>query len=150
MEDLKLRKALLVNKTKQHKKLFALSNSIFIPVFLAVDFLIRTTNNSRYSPIANLSVAIVKYTKIENSYVNAGPKLFATRVGLIFSSLIFIASLLNANLLTLSLTSILVFFSFLEAVFGFCVACKLYPFIYKILYRQKFGGLKMAKVNLSR
>ena len=67
--------------------IFALSNSIFIPVFLAVDFLIRTTNNSRYSPIANLSVAIVKYTKIENSYVNAGPKLFATRVGLIFSSL---------------------------------------------------------------
>ncbi|MFC2113629.1 DUF4395 family protein [Bacteroidota bacterium] len=39
----------------------------------------------------------------------------------------------GVNLAAYILGGILVFFSFLEASFGFCVACK----IYTLIYRQK-------------
>jgi len=129
---------------------FSFSSGIILAIFLTLDFLLRATDNSKYSPIAKLSVAIVKYSKIESSNINAGPKLFAARIGLLFSSLILISTVLNASVLALSFTAILGFFSFLEAAFSFCVACEIYPFIYKLLYRQKFDGLKMVNVNLGR
>jgi hypothetical protein len=38
----------------------------------------------------------------------------------------------------LTLAGLLGLFSFLEAAFGFCVACEIYPFVYRLLYKVKF------------
>jgi hypothetical protein len=60
------------------------------------------------------------------------------RIGLIFSCLIIISFVLNSFLPAYSLTGVQLLFSFLEAAYGICVACEIYPFVYRILYKVKF------------
>ncbi|GET24432.1 DUF4395 domain-containing protein [Prolixibacter sp. NT017] len=114
--------------------LFGFTGQWFIPAFLAVDFLMRSGNFSKYSILGNSSKSIVKWLPIEEQLINAGPKIFAARIGFIFSLVIFLTAFLGLNLSSIIVAGILSLFSFLEAVFGICVACKLYPYVYKVLY----------------
>ena len=117
--------------------LFGFIGQWFIPAFLAIDFLMRSGGLSRFSPISFLSRSILKLLSVEKLLINAGPKIFAARIGLIISSAILVAYFTGLNLLALSLAGILGLFSFLEAAFGFCVACEIYPYVYRILYKQE-------------
>jgi hypothetical protein len=114
---------------------FALTRQWFIPAFLAVDFLMRSGNLSRYSPIGFSSRNIIQLLSLEESLINAGPKIFAARIGLVFSVIILLATLIGLITTALVFATILGIFSFLEAAFGICVACKLYPYVYKVLYQ---------------
>jgi len=116
--------------------LFVFTGSTWLLAILAVDFLLRSTQFSKYSFIGYMSRQIAKFLSTKMNFINAGPKIFAARVGLVFSILIIISSFLGFELLALGIALVLGIFSFLESAFGFCVACKIYPFIYKILYRE--------------
>jgi hypothetical protein len=75
---------------------------------------------------------------LQQNLINAGPKIFAAHIGLIFSCLIIISFVLNSFLPAYSLAGVLLLFSFLEAAYGICVACEIYPFVYRVLYKVKF------------
>jgi len=120
---------------------FSLTQSIIPVVFLAIDFLLRASDYSKYSLIGISSNGIVKYFALNDNFINAGPKIFAARIGLVLSSLIIITFILNAYLSAFVLAGILGLFSFLEATLGLCVACEIYPFVYRLLYKVKFQGL---------
>lgn len=113
-------------------------HSIIPVVFLAIDFYLRASQYSGFSLIAISSRNIVRYLGLNENIINAGPKIFAARIGFIFSVLIILSFLLNASLSIAVLSSILILFSLLEAVFGFCVACEIYPFVYQLFYKEKF------------
>ena len=113
--------------------LFIFTHLWFIPAFLAFDFLMRSTDLSKYSLMGFVSRSIVKLLSSEKKLVNAGPKTFAARIGLIVSSAIFILSLISLNITALALASILALFSFLETAFGYCVACKMHPHLSRLL-----------------
>ncbi len=115
--------------------LFGFTGHWFIPAFLAVDFLMRSGNLSKYSLLGNSSKNIVKWLPIHEQLMNAGPKILAARIGFVFSLLILITTVLNFFWIALSIAGILGVFSFLEAVFGFCVACEVYPLFYRVLYQ---------------
>jgi hypothetical protein len=115
---------------------FFFTQNIFFVAFLGIDFFLRTSDRSKYSLLAISSKNIVKYLQVRELMINAGPKIFAARIGLIFSSLIVLTYLLNAKILAFIFTGILGLFSFLEAVFGLCVACEIYPFVYRFLYSR--------------
>ncbi|WP_303918664.1 DUF4395 domain-containing protein [Draconibacterium sediminis] len=116
---------------------FLLTNQWLIPAFLAIDFLMRSGNLSRYSPIGFSSRNIIQILPLGELHINAGPKIFAARIGFIFSLVIFITAISDLLWSSLAVSGILFLFSFLEAVFGICVACKLYPFIYSFIYKVK-------------
>jgi hypothetical protein len=115
--------------------LFGSSGQWFIPAFLAADFFMRSGNLSRFSPVGYSSRNIVKLLSLEELLINAGPKIFAARIGLIFSLLILFASLAELNTIAFGFAIVLGLFSFLEAAFGICVACKIYPFLHRFLYK---------------
>ncbi|MDD2476510.1 MAG: DUF4395 domain-containing protein [Dysgonamonadaceae bacterium] len=117
--------------------LFVFTHQWFIPAFLAIDFLMRSGNLSKFSPIGFSSRNIIKILPLEELLINAGPKIFAARIGLIISSAILVASLVGYNFLSLSLAAILGLFSFLEAAFGLCVACEIYPYVYRLFYKEQ-------------
>jgi hypothetical protein len=119
----------------------ALSQSIYPVIFLAIDFLLRAFNYIRYSPVAISSRGIVMYLSLSDKFINAGPKIFAARIGLVLCSLIIVAYALNAYTPAFVLGGILGLFSFLEAAFGLCVACEIYPFVYRLLYKVKYQGI---------
>jgi hypothetical protein len=114
-----------------------LTQSIIPVIFLASDFFLRASDYSRYSLIGISSKGIVSYLGLNANIINAGPKIFAARLGFILSSLVIIFFALNLSVPASALGVVLGLFSFLEAVFGICVACEVYPFVYRLLYKAK-------------
>ena len=121
---------------------FVITTNAFIVGFLLIDFLLRATNNSKFSPLAIISKSIAKQLALKQKMINAGPKIFAARIGVVFSVLILATSLLGFETASLSLTGIFGLCAFLEAAFGFCVACEIYPFVYKFTYQSKIETSK--------
>jgi hypothetical protein len=115
---------------------FLFTQNIIFVAFLAIDFFLRTTDRAKYSLVAISSKNIIKYLQVKELMINAGPKIFAARIGLVLSSLIILSYMLNAKILAFVIASILGLFSFLEAAFGLCVACEIYPYVYRLLYSR--------------
>ncbi|HLO58878.1 MAG TPA: DUF4395 domain-containing protein [Bacteroidales bacterium] len=118
--------------------IFAMTQNLIPVVFLASDFLLRSLQLSRYSLLTYLSKGISRLLLLDKKMINAGPKIFAARVGLIFSIGILIAGIAGLPSLSLSLAAILGLFSFLESALGICVACMIYPWLYRILYKINY------------
>lgn len=105
--------------------------------FLAVDFYLRAFGFQHLSPLARCSNWLVVRFGLGTRRVNAGPKLFAARIGLIFSLLVVIFAFAGFHTLALSIAGILGFCALLEGFFGFCVACAIYPLVYRWVYSHK-------------
>ncbi len=63
--------------------------------------------------------------------VNAGPKIFAAKTGFIFCCVIAVSYFFEFQLISLVFGSIFAICAALEAIFRFCIACKIYPLICK-------------------
>ena len=119
-----------------------LTNNILIATFLLIDFTLRGTENSKYSILSIVSKLIVNSLGLKKKPVNSGPKVFAARIGIVFSFLVVLFSILNLQTAALAFASIFGVCAFLESALGFCVACRIYPFVYKFTYRADFDRLK--------
>jgi len=115
---------------------FILTQNVLFVVFLIFDFYFRATDYSKLSLIAGISKKVAKIFALNKVIINAGPKIFAARVGMVLSALIVLSFLINFKWMAMGLTAILGVFSFLESFLGLCVACMLYPYIYKYFYHK--------------
>jgi enamine deaminase RidA (YjgF/YER057c/UK114 family) len=99
---------------------------------LAVDFTIRGFGNRRYSPLRWLAKSIVGALGWEPKAVYAPPKRFAAQIG---SVLTIVATLLHAAGLhgaAIVFTMLLIVAASLEAVVGSCLACWVYPYMFRL------------------
>lgn len=115
---------------------FLLTGSVLPVVFLVLDFLARGLGQPQWSLLARSSTRILKSAGVKPKLLNAGPKLFAARVGLLFSVLVLLSAVVGWDIAAVVITLIFGVCAFLEAAVGFCVACKLYPFLYKFIYQR--------------
>jgi hypothetical protein len=106
---------------------YGFSNTFIIPVFLVIDFTLRSFQWGKFSLLGFLSDQIIIIFKLPLKVVYYPPKRFAARIGLLFSFLILLFHMCNWN--TGVLTSTLAFFAFLESFFGFCAGCYVYSFL---------------------
>jgi len=111
---------------------FVVSGSPLIVLFLLADFLLRGFDLAIYSPIAIVSRRLVSGLSLKPKVINAGPKFFAAKVGALFSLAILISALLQLHQLAVVFSAIFGICAFLEAAVGFCLACKIYPYTYKL------------------
>lgn len=102
-----------------------------LPLLLLVDFFTRGFFEGRYSILSISSKNIVKSMGWKPKMLNAGPKIFAAQVGSILTGLAVVGHYFALPYLSFYCVAMLGFFSFLEAAFAICVACKIYPFIRK-------------------
>jgi len=117
--------------------LFLVFGNLVPILFLFVDFALRSGNLSRYSVLSFLSRSIVKSLGLKPLLIDAGPKIFAARIGLVFNIAIIFSFLAGLNNLAFVLTGVFATFAFLESAFGICVACLIYPFVYKFTIHMK-------------
>lgn len=103
----------------------------WIILVLSIDFFIRGFLNPSYSFYSSLSKTVLNIFKIKPSMVNAGPKIFAAKIGFLFCCMIAASYLLNFEKAAWITGLIFTVCATLEAIFKFCVACKIYPFIHK-------------------
>ena len=115
---------------------FLITGLSVIVAFLMFDFFLRVNNWGKYSPLSILSDVLIRQLKIRNQPVDRAPKRFAAGVGLVFTIGILILTLLHLTIVTLIVTTVLLFFAFLESVVGFCAGCYVYnglQIVYKLL-----------------
>ncbi len=103
----------------------------WIIFILPVDFLLRSFWSGRLSPVGTLNKWIVHKFRIGESLINEGPKRFAARIGLAISGMTVLFYLVNLHFMAFIIAGILVFFALLESACGYCVACKIYPFVFR-------------------
>ncbi|MBS0012901.1 MAG: DUF4395 family protein, partial [Desulfobacterales bacterium] len=82
-----------------------------------------------YSFFSLLSRSILRALNAQPAMTNAGPKIFAAKTGLVFTCGIGLLYFLDMAAASNVFAAILGLFAFLEAAAGFCVACRLYPFM---------------------
>ena len=117
--------------------LFFFTSYKWILLVLSADFFIRGFLDSSYSFYGAISKIILRILKIKPLMVNAGPKIFAAKIGFIFCCLTGIFYLLDFQKISLIVGSVFLFFAALEAIFRFCMACRIYPLVYK--FKGNYG-----------
>lgn len=96
---------------------------------LAADFALRAAGRPPFSPVALAAGRLRRLAGLAERRINAGPKRFAATVGLLFSLGIGSALLAGLRPLGLALAAILGLCAGLEAFFGFCLACRIHPWL---------------------
>lgn len=115
----------------------ALRNSVqtaaILTGVLAIDFVIRAFIKPKYSPLATLARGTVSGLKLTKKLVDNAPKIFAARIGVLFSvaSTVLFAS--NLRLSGIIVLSILILCAALESFFGICLGCLMYSVLPKKL-----------------
>ncbi len=100
---------------------------------LVVDFTYRAFEFGAYSLLNKLSDVVIFLVKIPAKPIDQAPKLFAAKIGLLFTIAILGSTYTSYQTSTIVLSGILIFFAFLESFLGFCAGCYVYTFFQKIL-----------------
>jgi len=116
---------------------FIATTNLLIPVFLAFDFYIRAFTRSKYSPLSWVSAGIAKSFSLKPQWIDKAPKIFAARIGFLFSVLMFTMILSGFPAAAISAGSVLALFAFLECGLNFCAGCWVYTYIVIPLYRER-------------
>ena len=116
--------------------IFLLTSYKFLIVFLAIDFFIRGFIDPLYSFYSAISKSFLRSIGRKPKLIDGSPKIFAAKLGFIFSTLILLFTTMDYKLLSSGVGVMLIFFAFLEGAFSFCVGCKVYTLIEKIKKTQ--------------
>jgi hypothetical protein len=103
-----------------------------VALLLALDFFLRSFGYGAYSPFFVFSGWLGKRIIISVKLVDRAPKVFAARLGFVFSDCLLIAAACGVKPMAYGLVALLLIFSFLESVFGFCAGCVVYSVLKKL------------------
>lgn len=101
-------------------------------IFIFIDFLLKSIK-LRYSFLSFLAKIILhKILKLKIKPVDAFPKKFAMKIGLVFSILILTTLFFELNLIFNIILSMFLTATFLEAFFNYCFGCKIYSILFNL------------------
>jgi hypothetical protein len=116
--------------------LFAITrNIIFIPIIL-IDFSIRAFTRLKFSPFSWLASQIVQRMHLPEVKIDKAPKIFAARVGVLFSAAILMLFYVNRKI-SYVVACVLMGFALLEALFNVCVGCLVYTYAVLPFFKKK-------------
>ena len=101
--------------------------SVIIPFILLCDFALKGFFK-KPSPTKCLGRGLVALLGIKGKKVNAGPKIFAMKIGFWMSALLLLFALLKLTVPLFVLTGIFIVATGMEPVFNFCLGCKIFPY----------------------
>lgn len=93
---------------------------------LGADFAVRAFGQPRHSPLAAVARGMVHALKMRPQPVDAAPKRFAAKIGLVFSLSASVLFLAQVPVGAIAVAAILGFCALLESAFGVCIGCKVY------------------------
>lgn len=116
--------------------IFLITHSLVPMLFLIIDFAIRGWGFKEYSPLRFIA------DKLNDIFFNgsrkpifAPPKLFAAKVGLLFSVAISLFYFFGFYYTSLALAGVLLICASLEAFVNICVGCYVYSFIHRFSHQ---------------
>jgi hypothetical protein len=116
--------------------LYAFTGSIGFIIAITIDFFIRGFTPLKFSPFSWIACKITKLLKFKEIAIDKAPKIFAARVGLLFSLTILVLYFINP-LSSLIVALVLMGFALLESLFNFCVGCVFYSYLILPFYKKR-------------
>lgn len=104
---------------------------MWVSGLLAIDFFIRAWISRRYSPLRWVAKRVAAALRLSPKHVYAPPKQFAARIGSVIT-IAMVALHLVTHEFAGVVTLVLIVAASLEAFAGFCIACWLYPYAYRL------------------
>jgi hypothetical protein len=98
---------------------------------LGADFFLRGFISPKCSPVAVLNVWLLNALGIKPQMTDAARKVFAARVGFLFCVIVVLFEWAGKAFASVIFAGALGFFAGLEAFLGFCLACQIYPLIFR-------------------
>ena len=120
--------------------IFAASAARWIFPILALDFATRAFSRPRWSFLGKYAGWLLRSLKISPRLVDAGPKRFAARVGLLFTFTLTVLALLGLSSAVRIVGAVLLLCALLESLAGFCVGCQLWSAWYAVQERLGRSG----------
>ncbi len=108
---------------------YVITQNIVVPIFLAIDFLVRGYGLTQYSLTLQAAVAISKVIKLQSAKIDKAPKVFAARLGGIMFLGVIVLQLFGLPFFATLLSTLVASLALLECVIGFCAGCYIYTFI---------------------
>lgn len=119
--------------------LYALTGNAIVLVILGVDFLIRAFSIFKFSPLSYIACGVATIFKIKPQMIDKAPKLFAARVGLVFTVSALIVSFISLPV-SIGIMLVLMLFAIMESVFDFCVGCVVYTYLVLPIHNRQLNS----------
>jgi hypothetical protein len=116
--------------------LFLMTGLWIFPAFLMIDFYIRAFTGYPVSPLSWLGSNFIRLLGTTPVLIDKAPKIFAARIGFLFSLLTLAGTWLGLDLFAFISASTLVLFAFLECGLNFCMGCWVYTYLVYPLVRR--------------
>lgn len=111
---------------------FIIAPQLSILAVLLYDFLVRTLDYKKISPLFHLAKLIAKLLKLKKDEIDAGPKEFALKIGFLFVFISFIMFLSNEITAAVLVILTLTICALLELIFNYCIGCEMYMILKKL------------------
>jgi len=111
--------------------IFIVSPQLWLLTLLLYDFLVRSLDYKKASPLFHIAKIIVKMLGLKKIEIDAGPKEFALKIGFVFVLISFIMFSLEEALAAVLVIVFLLVCAFLEVTFNYCVGCQIYKILKK-------------------
>jgi len=103
-----------------------LLDNYLITSFLIFDFFSRAFLAGKGSLLKVISLQLSNYFQLKIKLIDAAPKVFAAKIGFIFSVVIFVSQLFQLHSAAFLAGGILIVCAALEGLFGLCLGCYFY------------------------
>jgi hypothetical protein len=107
-------------------------HNIWIFIVLAIDFFLRGFTLYPINPVSLISKFVGKAFHLKPKWVNAGPKIFAAKIGFLFCLTVSILYFKSLYLPGDIVAVILCICAGLESFFGVCLGCHFYTIVFNL------------------
>ncbi len=109
-------------------EIYLLTGNIYFMMFVAFDYMFRIFETVKFSPLTFITHYFFKIFRLPVRHVNKGPKVFASRMGLLFA-LLSIGFIYFFPVVSVVFAIILLICTILDAVFNVCLGCLIYHYL---------------------
>jgi hypothetical protein len=106
--------------------LLMFTQELIYALILLFDFGVRILNYKKFSPFAYLAKLVINVLNIKPKLCDEAPKRFALYVGIFMVAIATLFYLLDFTLVASIIVIILIVCASLEALFDYCLGCKIY------------------------
>ncbi len=111
---------------------FAATCTIVAPVVLMADYFVKIATKNRSGLFRPLSIICKKMLGLGEKRVDDAPKRFARVLGALMMANLTILYILELHPAAVLLSLVFITFAMLEALYGFCVGCRLYTLLQRV------------------
>jgi hypothetical protein len=115
--------------------LYAVTKQPLLMAFLVIDFIIRAFSLLRFSPLSLIACGINILFRLKPKMIDKAPKLFAARVGVLFTVASLGLSFISIQA-SVIVALVLMVFALMESLFDFCVGCVVYTYVVLPIHKK--------------